>query len=52
VWRDGELVARAASARELRAVADGPGVYRVSAHLEHRGRSRTWILGNPLYLRG
>jgi hypothetical protein len=52
LWRDGELVARAVSARELRAVADGPGVYRVSGHLEHRGRTRTWILGNPLYLRG
>jgi hypothetical protein len=52
LWRDGELVARADDARELRAVADRPGVYRVSAHLMHRGRSRTWVLGNPLYLRG
>jgi hypothetical protein len=52
LWRDGVVVARAADASELRAVADGPGVYRVSAHVEHRGASRTWILSNPLYLRG
>jgi hypothetical protein len=52
LWRDGAVVARAACARELRAVADGPGVYRVSAHLTHGGVSRTWILSNPLYLRG
>jgi hypothetical protein len=51
LWRDGELVARAEDARTLSAVADRPGGYRVSAHLTHRGRSRTWVLGNPLYLR-
>jgi hypothetical protein len=51
LWRDGELVATATDARELRFVADGPAVFRVSAHLHHRGRPRTWVLGNPLYLR-
>jgi hypothetical protein len=50
--RDGEVVARADDAETLRATADRPGVYRVSAHREHRGRARTWILSNPLYLRG
>jgi hypothetical protein len=29
-----------------------PGVYRVEAYLERHGRMRTWILSNPLYLRG
>jgi hypothetical protein len=34
---------------ELR--ADDPGVYRVEARLNARGRPRTWILSNPIYLR-
>ncbi|GAC1322550.1 MAG: CehA/McbA family metallohydrolase [Thermoleophilaceae bacterium] len=28
-----------------------PGAYRVEARLEARGRQRTWILSNPIYLR-
>jgi hypothetical protein len=31
--------------------ADRPGVYRVEARLPYRGRDRTWILSNPIYLR-
>jgi hypothetical protein len=31
--------------------ADRPGVYRVEARLPYRGRERTWILSNPIYLR-
>jgi len=31
--------------------ADRPGVYRVQATVTTRGRSRTWILSNPIYLR-
>ena len=31
--------------------ADRPGVYRVEARLRYRGRERTWILSNPIYLR-
>jgi hypothetical protein len=30
---------------------DGPGVYRVEAYLDAKGRERTWILSNPIYLR-
>jgi hypothetical protein len=29
-----------------------PGVYRVEARLTAYGRERTWILSNPIYLRG
>jgi hypothetical protein len=28
-----------------------PGVWRVEARLEHRGRERLWLLSNPVYLR-
>jgi hypothetical protein len=28
-----------------------PGVYRVEAHRTAKGRQRTWILSNPIYLR-
>jgi hypothetical protein len=31
---------------------EGPGVYRVEAYLDAHGRERTWILSNPIYLRG
>jgi hypothetical protein len=51
LWRDGDLVAAATDAAQLRHTADGPGVWRVSAHLPHRGRERTWVLTNPVYLR-
>jgi hypothetical protein len=51
LWRDGDLVAETSQARELRHRADGPGVWRVSAHLEHRGVERTWVLTNAVYLR-
>lgn len=51
LWCDGDVVAEAPDARELRHTAAGPGVWRVSAHLHHRGRERTWVLANPVYLR-
>ncbi len=45
--RDGRPVAAAGGARELRARAEGPGVYRVEA----RRGGRLWILTNAIYLR-
>ncbi len=51
LWRDGELVSEARDALKLRHVADGPGVWRASAHLRHRGIERTWVLSNPAYVR-
>ncbi len=46
----GETVAEGRG-REIEAAADEPGAYRVEARLEARGRERTWILSNPIYLR-
>ena len=48
--RDGVEVATTAGTT-LEHRADGPGVYRVEAHRDARGRERTWILSNPIYLR-
>jgi hypothetical protein len=49
--RDGSEIKRE-SGTELEYQTSGqPGVYRVTAILEHRGRDRTWILSNPIYLR-
>jgi hypothetical protein len=28
-----------------------PGVYRVEAYRRAKGRERTWIISNPIYLR-
>lgn len=51
LWRDGDVVAEVREEHELRHTAAGPGVWRASAHLPHRGRERTWVLTNPVYLR-
>jgi hypothetical protein len=48
--RDGVEIA-AAEDRALEQRVDAPGVYRVEALRRHRGRERTWILSNPIYLR-
>jgi hypothetical protein len=48
--RDGEEIA-AAEGGALEVEVDQPGVYRVEAHRHARGRDRTWILSNPIYLR-
>ena len=48
--RDGEKVA-STEADDLEHRADGPGVYRLEAHLEARSVGRTWILSNPIHLR-
>jgi hypothetical protein len=49
--RDGRELARAHGS-ELSETATAPGVYRVEARLERWGVERTWILSNPIYLRG
>jgi hypothetical protein len=49
--RDGAEI-ETASGRELTAEIEQPGVYRVEATRRHKGKDRTWILSNPIYLRG
>ena len=48
--RDGVEIA-AGNGTSLEQRAEGPGVYRVEAYRDARGRERTWILSNPVYLR-
>jgi hypothetical protein len=48
--RDGTEIA-AASGRSLEAEVEEPGVYRVEALRRSKGKERTWILSNPIYLR-
>ena len=49
--RDGRPLARLDAACSLDQRVDGPGVYRLEARLDTHGRSRTWIISNPIYLR-
>jgi hypothetical protein len=49
--RDGTEIATA-TGRSLETQVDEPGVYRVEALRHKHGRERTWILSNPIYLRG
>jgi hypothetical protein len=51
LMRDGVQVASVRGA-SIDFTASSPGVYRVEAELPYRGRPRTWILSNPVYLRG
>ncbi|MBD0281745.1 MAG: PHP domain-containing protein [Thermoleophilaceae bacterium] len=48
--RDGQEIA-AAEGTELEDEVEEPGAYRVEAYRRARGRERTWILSNPIYLR-
>jgi hypothetical protein len=48
--RDGVEVATVSGDR-IEHRAGEPGVYRVEAYRDSRGRERTWILSNPIYLR-
>jgi hypothetical protein len=49
--RDGALIA-VAEGRALDADVELPGVYRVEVTRRAKGKQRTWILSNPIYLRG
>jgi hypothetical protein len=49
--KEGSVVA-SAEGPALSWDAEAAGVYRVEARLPYRGRPRTWILSNPIYLRG
>jgi hypothetical protein len=48
--RNGEQIA-SADATTLEHETTGPAVYRIEAFLQAKGRDRTWILSNPIYLR-
>jgi hypothetical protein len=48
--RNGAEIASSAG-RDLTANIEQPGVYRVEARRRSRGKDRTWILSNPIYLR-
>lgn len=53
VLRDGAEVARGGPGTDaLDLFATAPGAYRVEALLRDRGRLRTWIASNPIYVRG
>jgi hypothetical protein len=49
--RDGAEVGHA-EGTALDHEVDEPGVYRAEAYRRAKGRERTWILSNPIYLRG
>jgi hypothetical protein len=50
VLRDGQEMA-SAEGTSLDLEVEEPGVYRVEARRHAKGRERTWILSNPVYLR-
>jgi hypothetical protein len=50
VLRDGREIA-SADGTTLDADVEEPGVYRAEARRSSKGRERTWIISNPVYLR-
>ena len=48
--RNGEVVSEV-EGDALEHWTEAPGVYRVEAYVTARGRERTWVLSNPIYLR-
>jgi hypothetical protein len=48
--RDGAEIA-SADGTSLDVEVEEPGVYRVEARRRAKGRERTWIVSNPVYLR-
>jgi hypothetical protein len=48
--RDGVEIA-GAEGEALEHEVEEPGVYRVEAYRRAKGRERTWILSNPIYIR-
>jgi hypothetical protein len=48
--RDGTEIATA-DGTTLDADVEEPGVYRAEARRSSRGRERTWVVSNPIYLR-
>ena len=50
VLRDGAELA-SSEGTMLDVEVEEPGVYRAEAYRRARGRERTWILSNPVYLR-
>ncbi|MFL5886929.1 MAG: CehA/McbA family metallohydrolase [Thermoleophilaceae bacterium] len=51
LFRDGVEIAREYGAELSHPTGSEPGVYRVTAVLERRGRDRTWVISNPVYSR-
>ena len=49
--KDGHPVQTVKYGQALTHRALEPGVYRVEAYRRYLGRRRTWILGNPIYVR-
>jgi hypothetical protein len=50
LMRNGGLLRQWASTAAAVEVVSQPGIYRVEAHLAHRGALRGWIYSNPIYL--
>lgn len=47
---DGEVIRQWENQDQAIETTQRPGAYRVEAYLEFRGRERTWILSNPIFV--
>lgn len=48
--RDGEIAREWQDQQQAVETTQRPGVYRVEAYLEFKGKERTWILSNPIFI--
>lgn len=49
--RNGEVVRSSPRRQHLIHQVTDPGIYRVEAFMPYKGRRRTWIISNPIYIR-
>jgi hypothetical protein len=49
--KDGEIVRSSWKRETLVHKVEAPGVYRVEAYIEYKGKRRGWIFSNPIYIK-
>ena len=48
--KDGEVVQSSRKRVSIIHRVKEPGVYRIEAYIEHKGKRRGWIFSNPIYV--
>lgn len=49
--KDGEIIRSSWKRESMVHKVEGPGVYRVEAYIEFKGKRRGWIFSNPIYVK-
>ncbi len=50
ILRDGKIIFQNSEATHYTHIATQPGIYRVEAYIDHKGKKRGWIFSNPIFV--